>query len=122
MEKSKNVISLVKAFIRDKPEDYRKLEIVGKGSQENSIFREIHSHSLNSNSNIEMIGYLERVDVRRKLCQSTFFISLSLSDGMPIAVLEALACGCIPLLVDSEPHLELKKLGFIYISIKSIDK
>ena len=120
LEKTKNVGSMIKAFMSINSHDYKKLEIAGKGGEEDSLFNLIHSPSINTESNIEMLGYLKRNDVREKLCRSSFFISLSLSDGMPIAVLEALACGCIPILIDSEPHLELRELGFKYISIKDI--
>ena len=36
---------------------------------------------------------------------------------MPIAVLEAIACGCIPILFNSRPHQELSELGLQFISI-----
>ena len=38
---------------------------------------------------------------------------------MPIAVLEAIACGCIPILFNSRPHQELCELGLQFISIQS---
>ena len=38
---------------------------------------------------------------------------------MPIAVLEAIACGCIPILFNSRPHQELCELGLQFISIPS---
>ena len=38
---------------------------------------------------------------------------------MPIAVLEAIACGCIPILFKSRPHQELCELDLKFISIPS---
>ncbi len=48
-------------------------------------------------------------DVYRYLADSEFFISASLAEGFPNAVLEALAMGLPSLLSNIAPHLEIKK-------------
>jgi glycosyltransferase involved in cell wall biosynthesis len=39
-----------------------------------------------------------------------FYISFSRFEGLPLAVLEAIRCGCIPILSDIEPHREVLRL------------
>ena len=73
--------------------------------------------ALNSLNVVDILGQLSRKQVRNVFASSQFYISLSKSDGMPIAVLEAIACGCIPILFNSRPHQELSELGLQFISI-----
>ena len=61
---------------------------------------------------VNFMGQIQRNNVYEELNKSDLFVSLSLGEGMPIAVLEAMANGCLMLLSNIPPHLEIdKELG-----------
>jgi len=91
--------------------------IAGTGSDLSTIKTLIKNYS--SLNMVDILGQLSREQVRNLFISNQFYISLSKSDGMPIAVLEAIACGCIPILFNSRPHQELRELGLQFISIPS---
>ncbi|TRO40097.1 glycosyltransferase [Pseudomonas sp. ALS1131] len=66
--------------------------------------------------NIHIVGRVENVPDYLKA--SDYFISASRAEGLPNAVLEALACGLPVLLSDIEPHREIwerdPKIGFMF--------
>ena len=91
------------------------LSIAGIGSELSKL--KTLTTNFNSSNIVDILGQLSRKQVRNVFASSQFYISLSKSDGMPIAVLEAIACGCIPILFNSRPHQELSELGLQFISI-----
>lgn len=117
LEPRKNILQLLDAVSIFTGTDFS-LTIAGKGSLANVV--EDFTIASN-NSSTKYLGLLSRGEVRDRLCTSTFFVSASQSDGMPIAVLEALACGCIPLLLNTKPHLEIISLGFKAILFSATD-
>ena len=96
------------------------LSIAGTGNDLSKV-RNIITN-FNSINVINMLGQLSRKQTWNLFRSNQFYISLSNSDGMPIAVLEAIACGCIPILFESRPHNELFELGLKFISIPSDSK
>ena len=96
------------------------LSIAGTGNDLSKV-RNIITN-FNSINVVNMLGQLSRKQTWNLFRSNQFYISLSNSDGMPIAVLEAIACGCIPILFESRPHNELFELGLKFISIRSDKK
>ena len=96
------------------------LSIAGTGNDLSKV-RNIITN-FNSINVVNMLGQLSRRQTWNLFRSNQFYISLSNSDGMPIAVLEAIACGCIPILFESRPHNELFELGLKFISIPSDSK
>ena len=96
------------------------LSIAGTGNDLSKV-RNIITN-FNSINVVNMLGQLSRKQTCNLFRSNQFYISLSNSDGMPIAVLEAIACGCIPILFESRPHNELFELGLKFISIRSDKK
>lgn len=63
--------------------------------------------------NIKLLGSTD--NVASILQAGTFYISTSKAEGLPLAALEAMACGLPVLLSDIEPHKELiGKCGLLY--------
>ena len=96
------------------------LSIAGTGTDLSKVKNIITD--FNSTNVVNMLGQLSRKETWNLFRSNQFYISLSNSDGMPIAVLEAIACGCIPILFESRPHNELFELGLKFISIPSDSK
>ena len=96
------------------------LSIAGTGTDLSKVKNIITN--FNSINVVNMLGQLSREQTWDLFRSNEFYISLSNSDGMPIAVLEAIACGCIPILFESRPHNELFELGLKFISIPSDTK
>jgi len=56
---------------------------------------------------VRFTGMLGRQDVYRELAAADIYVSASLGEGLPVAVLEAMACRCPVILSDIPPHREL---------------
>lgn len=61
--------------------------------------------------NIIFLGNLNQIELIKLYQKSTFYISTSKYEGMPLTLLEALACGCIPLVSDIPGHKEIIEEG-----------
>lgn len=94
-----------------------------------SAFGSLHNHCLlvlgdgplydqakNTSAGYENIKFLGAIDnVESILQNATYYISTSKAEGLPLAALEAMACGLPVLLSDIEPHKELVgKCGMLY--------
>ena len=51
----------------------------------------------NASSNVNFLGRVDAFALRNLFCKASFHLQLSLSEGMPNALCEAMLCGCIPL-------------------------
>ncbi len=116
----KNIILLSESILSLGNNKKIALSIAGTGSDFSKIENVIKN--FNSLNVVDMLGQISRNQARNLFSSTQFYISLSKSDGMPIAVLEAIACGCIPILFNSRPHNELRELGLKFISIPSTSK
>jgi len=58
-------------------------------------------------SRVRFAGMLGRQDVYRELAGADIYVSASHGEGLPVAVLEAMACRCPVVLSDIAPHREL---------------
>lgn len=78
-----------------------KIHFVGDGP----YFEEISKKY--ENRNFVFHGRVKRRKVYEILANSKYFISLSKTEGLPIALLEAISLGCIPIVSDINPHREI---------------
>jgi len=98
----KNCLSVVRA-VRNVDAPNLVAIFVGGGVLEAELRRAAHG-----DPRIRFTGHVD--DVAPYLQAADFFVSASRSEGMPSAVLEAIACGLPLVLSDIEPHRELLDL------------
>ncbi len=60
---------------------------------------------------VHITGTVVRDEVYRYLWRADFFVSASRGEGLPVAVLEAMACECPVILSDIPPHREIARLA-----------
>ena len=100
----KNPFVVLEAFRRSQDET-SKLVFIGDGQLRPMVDDEIESAGLQGN--VETTGLIERDEVFDRFLQADLFISASWGEGMPVAVLEAMACRRPVLLSDIPPHKEI---------------
>ncbi len=96
----KNVRYLCEVFKRLDNNNTR-LTVIGDGPEYGDLTRY-------EDNRISLVGHRGEDDVYRYLHGSDFFMSASLGEGLPNAVLEALSMGLPCVLSDIGPHLELR--------------
>lgn len=120
LEKQKNLPMLINAFkiFSQKHPDY-KLEIYGKGSQEQKLKELVLK--LHLNDKIELMGYVD--DVSEKIVNAACFALTSNYEGMPNALIEAMCIGipCIATDCDGGGVRELIENGENGFLIKKED-
>jgi len=119
--RSKNIISLIRAFkkINDGKSE---LIFIGEGKERKSIYEECKI--LGIERRVRLMGEIPRNKAYEYLAISDLFVSTSLREGLPIAVLEAMACYCPVILSNIPAHKEIiGKSNFIpLIPPKDIEK
>jgi glycosyltransferase involved in cell wall biosynthesis len=100
----KNPITALAAFEQAFGDGCR-LVFVGDGESRGELQREIVRRGLESR--VTITGLVEREEVYRHLACGDVFLSLSHGEGLPVAVLEAMACGLPVILSDIPPHSEI---------------
>jgi glycosyltransferase involved in cell wall biosynthesis len=104
LEKVKDPMTLLAAFRRAGDERSR-LALVGAGSLEAELVREIETSRLQDR--VELTGLIPRDDVFARCARADLFVSASHGEGLPVAVIEAMATGCPVVLSDIPPHREV---------------
>jgi glycosyltransferase involved in cell wall biosynthesis len=103
----KNLALTLDAFERVAKQDQRDvcLTFVGEGPLLDALAEQ--SSDLGVNEFVHFTGLLKRDDVYRYLLQSDLYVSASRGEGLPVGVLEAMACCCPVVLSDIAPHREI---------------
>ena len=103
----KNPFSLLAAFQQstDYSSQTSRLVYMGDGPLRNSLITKSREAGLENQ--IEFTGLIPRDKVFKHLLGADLFISISRGEGLPIAVIEAMACRCPVLLSDIPPHREI---------------
>ncbi|MEJ2560863.1 MAG: glycosyltransferase family 4 protein, partial [Anaerolineae bacterium] len=103
----KNPFSVVTAFQQstDYASQTSRLVYIGDGPLRNSLLTESREFGLENR--IEFTGLIPRETVFEYLLKADLFISASRGEGLPISVLEAMACRCPVILSDIPPHREI---------------
>lgn len=100
----KNHTTTLRAFEHAR-EDGDQLTYVGEGAERPTLEHEIAARGLEGG--VRLLGLLTREQVYRQMASSDVYISTSYGEGLPIAVLEAMAARCALILSDIMPHREI---------------
>lgn len=85
---------------------YYKLTIVGEGNERNRL--EALIKKLNLIDRVVITGIIKREEVYSILLKADIFVSTALWEGMPIGVLESMACYLPVVLSEIPPHIEIQ--------------
>jgi glycosyltransferase involved in cell wall biosynthesis len=100
----KNPFSVLAAF-RQSADPTGRLVYMGDGPLRHALIAQ--SKEADPEDRIEFTGLIPRARVFERLLSADLFISASRGEGLPVAVLEAMACRCPVLLSDIPPHREI---------------
>ena len=107
----KNPFAVLMAFQQGSDQNGR-LIYMGDGPLRPSLMSK--NQEIGSQDRAEFTGVVPREKVFESLLNADLFISTSRGEGLPVSVLEAMACGCPVLLSDIPPHREIAEgLNFI---------
>ncbi|MBO9724681.1 MAG: glycosyltransferase family 4 protein [Novosphingobium sp.] len=102
----KGIHILVEAFRRSN--DTRTLVIAGAGRKDDRYAQDLLAGAeIGAEPRIRFLGMVSRARLGVLLRNAALFVLPSFHEGLPIAALEALACGCPVLLSDIQPNLDL---------------
>lgn len=109
--KMKNPFTILNAF-RQSYDQSSRLLFIGEGNLRPALEKEVERSGLQKH--VKMTGLIERDDVFEYFVKSDLFVSASWGEGLPVAVLEAMACRRPVLLSDIPPHREIaEEVDFI---------
>lgn len=99
-----------------------KLEIIGYGEQEDDLRKLVRTLSLDKK--INFVGAVENKEMPKYYHSSSVYILPSLVEGLPVALMEAMSCGCpvIATSVGGVPDLIGDGINGILIKTKSIEE
>jgi glycosyltransferase involved in cell wall biosynthesis len=100
----KNPLTIERAF-HQSDDGQGRLVFVGEGHLHSTLSHDIAEHGLDKR--VQFTGLIPRELVYKYLSETDLFISTSLIEGLPVAVLEAMACSRPMLLSDIPPHHEI---------------
>jgi len=97
-----------------------KVFIAGKGTQENKIRELVKQYQLENQ--VSFLGHLSPEQLAKHLSETLVYVSLSASDGTSVSLLEAMACGCIPVVTNipaNSPWIQHEQNGFLVSSLEA---
>jgi glycosyltransferase involved in cell wall biosynthesis len=79
-----------------------KYQIAGEGKTRPQLEKFVEELGLKSN--VEFLGYVPNAKLPDRLREATVYLSAYLEDGVSMSLLEAMACGLLPVVPDVEPN------------------
>jgi glycosyltransferase involved in cell wall biosynthesis len=79
-----------------------KYQIAGEGQTRRHLEKIVQQVGLNSH--VEFLGYVPNVNLPDRLRETDVYVSAYLEDGVSMSLLEAMACGLLPVVPDTEPN------------------
>lgn len=106
LESVKDPLALLEAFARASGHDGdARLVFIGAGKLEEPL--QARTDRLGLRDRVDLTGLIPRDDVFVSYAAADVFVSTSRGEGLPVAVLEAMAAGCPVILSDIPPHREV---------------
>lgn len=106
LEAVKDPLALLEAFSRALgPDEEGRLVVIGAGKLEEAM--RLRADRLGIRDRVDFTGLIPRDDVFVSYAEADVFVSTSHGEGLPVAVLEAMAARCPVILSDIPPHREL---------------
>ncbi len=100
----KNPLTLLRAFQAAKDATSR-LVFIGEGNLRPTLAAAVAQQELAET--VTLTGLVSRDEVFRQVVNADLFVSASYGEGLPVAVIEAMACFCPVILSDIPPHREI---------------
>lgn len=96
IDTNKNLILLVKAIAALKKKGFSpKVAVAGNGDQLDNIIKAVQEYKVHDC--FDFLGYITEIHKKVEIySNSKIFISCSKGEGFPISLLEAMGCGCVP--------------------------
>ena len=104
LENAKDPVTVLDAFGKVAHEDSR-LVFVGKGGLESTLGE--RAVELGLEHRVQIAGLIPRDEVFARCASADVFVSASYGEGLPVAVMEAMASRCPVILSDIPPHREV---------------
>jgi glycosyltransferase involved in cell wall biosynthesis len=79
-----------------------KYQIAGEGQCRRHLEKIVQQVGLNPH--VEFLGYVPNVNLPDRLREADVYVSAYLEDGVSMSLLEAMACGLLPVVPDTEPN------------------
>lgn len=106
-------------FLETRESEDWKLVIAATGEDTNSL-KEL-TKKLKIDKNVEFVGWVDKEINGSWYSKSKFWISIPESDATAISLLEAMACGCIPIVSDLPANKEWINNGENGLIVKDVD-
>jgi glycosyltransferase involved in cell wall biosynthesis len=100
----KNPLSVLRAF-QQCADQASRMVFIGNGHWRDLLVKEIKTRDLQEQ--VTLTGLIPRNNVYENLSQADVVVSASRGEGLPIAIIEAMACRCPVILSDIAPHREI---------------
>jgi glycosyltransferase involved in cell wall biosynthesis len=103
-----NIDEIIEAFgrvVRTRPDT--RLVVAHGGSRAAALQRQASA----TGGRVEFLGFLDRAAFRDALTDAEVFVSVPSSDGTSVALLQAMAAGCFPIVADLPTQRELVEDG-----------
>lgn len=116
IDKNKNIDLLLRAVARIKDSCTIKLIIAGDGDELKNL--EVVADNLKMRDNVKFVGYISKLEDKVNIyTNSKIFVSCSKGEGFPVSLLEAMSCGCVPVVSnvgDIVDVIQQGKNGFVF--------
>ncbi len=115
-----NIIKTFKNFIQKREEENWKLVIAGSGEDTDKLKQLIEDLALSAK--VDFVGWVDKAQNESWYSKARIWVSIPESDATSISLLEAMYCGCIPIVSDLPANKEWIVDGVNGIIIQNLEE